>query len=62
MVLTIDGAANAPMYQFNGDVTSLEKFKADTGYIPFTIGHNNKTLLIGPGGGRDVLYVSRRRK
>lgn len=57
MVLTIDGAANAPMYKFDGNVGSLEKFKADTGFIPFTIGSNDKTLLIGPGGGRDVLYA-----
>ena len=57
MVLTIDGAANAPMYKFDGDIKSLEKFKVDTGFLPFTIGKNDKTLLIGPGGGRDVLYA-----
>lgn len=57
MVLTIDGAANSPMYEFGGRVESLEKFKVDPGYLPFAIGSNNKTLLIGPGGGRDVLYA-----
>lgn len=57
MILTIDGAANAPMHEFNGNIESLEKFKVDSGYLPFTIGSNNKTLLIGPGGGRDVLYA-----
>ena len=57
MVLTIDGAANSPMYEFDGRVESLEKFKVDPGYLPFAIGSNNKTLLIGPGGGRDVLYA-----
>ncbi|MDO8685836.1 MAG: hypothetical protein Q7J78_04100 [Clostridiales bacterium] len=57
MILTIDGAANAPMYRFDGDIGSLEKFKADTGFLPFTIGSSSKTLLIGPGGGRDVLYA-----
>ncbi|WP_192875003.1 spermine synthase [Clostridium thermosuccinogenes] len=57
MILTIDGAANAPMYEFDGDVESLKKFEADSGFLPFTIGRNDKTLLIGPGGGRDVLYA-----
>lgn len=57
MILTIDGAANAPMYKFDGDVGSLEKFKADTGFLPFTVGSSSKTLVIGPGGGRDVLYA-----
>lgn len=57
MILTIDGAANALMYEFNGNIESLDKFKVDSGYLPFTTGSNNKTLLIGPGGGRDVLYA-----
>ena len=57
MILTIDGSANAPMYQFDGDVNSLDQFRTDTGFLPFTLGNNNKTLLIGPGGGRDVLYA-----
>lgn len=57
MILTIDGAANAPMYEFDGNIESLEKFKEDSGYLPYTIGNNSKTLLIGPGGGRDVLYA-----
>lgn len=57
MILTIDGAANTPMYKFDGDVESLAKFKLDIGFIPFTIGTNSKTLLIGSGGGRDVLYT-----
>jgi len=57
MILTIDGTANAPMYQFDGDVKSLEGYKVDTGFMPFAIGKNEKTLLIGPGGGRDVLYA-----
>ncbi|MGE5633062.1 MAG: hypothetical protein ACM3TR_18490 [Caulobacteraceae bacterium] len=56
-ILTIDGAANAPMYKFNGDVGSLGGFKTDTGFLPFTVGSNKKTLLIGAGGGRDVLYA-----
>lgn len=57
MILTIDGAANAPMYKFDGDIGSLEKFKMDTGFLPYVVGNSSKTLLIGSGGGRDVLYA-----
>lgn len=57
MILTIDGSANSPMYKFDGDFDSLEGFKGDTGFLPFVVGSNSKTLLIGPGGGRDVLYA-----
>ncbi len=57
MLITIDGAANAPMYKFDGNIKSLEAIKSDTGFLPYTIGNNKKTLLIGSGGGRDVLYA-----
>lgn len=57
MILTIDGSANASMYKFDGDTRSLDKFKQDTGFLPFAIGSNSKSILIGPGGGRDVLYA-----
>jgi len=57
MILTIDGSANAPMFKFDGQVESLDEFKKDTGFLPFMLGNNEKTLLIGPGGGRDVLYA-----
>ncbi len=57
MTVTIDGAANAPMYEFDGNIESLEKFKNDIGYLPFSMEDSNKTLVIGPGGGRDILYA-----
>lgn len=57
MVITIDGAANAPMMKFDGNIESLEGYKEDTEFLPFAIGSNNKTLIIGPGGGRDILYA-----
>jgi len=56
-ILTIDGAANAPMYVFDGDTESLYVFKANTGYIPFIIGENQSSLIIGAGGGRGILYA-----
>jgi hypothetical protein len=45
------------MFEYDGNIRSLDKYKADNGYIPFTIGENDKTLLIGVGGGLDVLYA-----
>lgn len=57
MLVTIDGAANAPMYKFDGKVDSLEKYKKELEYLPFAFGNNNSTLIIGPGGGRDLLYA-----
>lgn len=57
MIVTIDGSANAPMYKFDGNLESLEKYKNSISFLPFSIGKNNKTLLIGSGGGSDVLYA-----
>ncbi|MDK2934407.1 MAG: hypothetical protein PWP27_2217 [Clostridiales bacterium] len=57
MLVTIDGAANAPMYKFDGKQESLEKYKKHAEYLPFSFGTNNSTLIIGPGGGRDLLYA-----
>ena len=56
-ILTIDGAANAPMYVFDGNIESLYVFKENTGYIPFIIGENESSLIIGAGGGRGILYA-----
>ena len=56
-IITIDGTANAPMYVFDGNIDSLNVFKGNTGYIPFTIVERPKTLVIGAGGGRGVLYA-----
>ncbi|WHH59952.1 hypothetical protein [Petroclostridium sp. X23] len=57
MVVTIDGAANAPMYRFDGNMESLDKYKKNTEFIPFSFGKNDSTLIIGPGGGRDILFA-----
>jgi predicted membrane-bound spermidine synthase len=57
LLVTIDGAANAPMYKFDGNIKSLEKYKSDIEYIPYTFGKNDNTLIIGAGGGRDLLYA-----
>lgn len=65
MEIYIDGTASAPMYQFNGDLenpdTSVQDLKTTfTGYFPFyflTEEERDSALIIGPGGGRDVLLA-----
>ena len=57
MFLILDGGATAPMFEFDGDIRNLEKFKTDNGYIPFAVGNPDNVLLIGVGGGLDVLYA-----
>ncbi|MFO8031381.1 MAG: hypothetical protein R6U22_02450 [Desulfohalobiaceae bacterium] len=65
MDIYVDGTAGMPMYKFSGDfqdpgpeVESLkEKFP---GYFPLQIieeEHKDTALIIGPGGGRDILLA-----
>jgi len=65
MRLYVDGTAGTPMYRFNGNLNApdeevrrlKEKF---TGYFPFFFlspDQKNNALLIGFGGGRDILLA-----
>ncbi len=63
MKIYIDGTAGTPMYRFNGDLDNPNEAVADlktgfTGYFPFLSlsgAEKDNALIIGPGGGRDVL-------
>jgi len=65
MDLYIDGTAGSPMYQFNGNLNSPDAAvnalrTSFPGYVPFL--HlqepdKDHILIIGPGGGRDVLLA-----
>lgn len=55
-IVTIDGAAGASMHKFNGDINTIQYLKNDLDYFPYVLGENNKVLIIGPGGGKDILY------
>jgi arsenate reductase-like glutaredoxin family protein len=35
----------------------VEQMKSDVNYIPFSFGKNEKSLVIGSGGGKDVLFA-----
>lgn len=53
----VDGGASSEMIPFNGDLKSIEYLKNDIGYFPFAYRRNNSALLIGPGGGKDILFA-----
>ncbi|MFC1838919.1 hypothetical protein ACFL1N_05005 [Thermodesulfobacteriota bacterium] len=65
MDIYIDGTAGSPMYRFSGDVknpgTAIKKIKNSfPGYFPFfhlQEKERNNALVIGPGGGRDILLM-----
>ena len=65
MKIYIDGTAGTPMYRFNGDFdrpdTAIEDLKNSfPGYFPFFFlseAERDNALIIGPGGGRDVLLA-----
>ena len=64
MDIYLDGTAGTPMYKFNGDVNNpnkeVEELKTFPGFFPLShFSHEEKdnALIIGPGGGRDVLIA-----
>jgi len=65
MELYLDGTSSAPMYQFSGDFANpespIDSLKTDfTGYFPFFFlqpEEKDSALIIGPGGGRDVVLA-----
>ena len=65
MDIYLDGTAGSPMYRFTGDAGNpgpvIERLKTTfPGYFPFLSlreGEKDDALIIGPGGGRDVLLA-----
>lgn len=56
----IDGTAGTAMYRFDGNIKSLDRseFTHFSGYFPFEVlpeKEKETVLIIGPGGGREVL-------
>lgn len=54
-----DGSAGTRMYHFDGDFdsqnTSVSELRYSSAYFPFYFGENERVLVIGSGGGMDVL-------
>ncbi len=56
-VILIDGGAGSVMVNFDGNLDSIEYLKRNVGYMPFAYQPNSSALIIGPGGGKDMLYA-----
>lgn len=56
-LIVMDGGAAAPIVRFNGDLNQVQYLKEEVNYIPFSFGNNKDTLVIGSGGGKDVLFA-----
>ncbi len=56
-IVLVDGGAASRMIPFDGDLESVEYLKRNLGYFPFSYKENQSALLIGPGGGRDILLA-----
>jgi len=56
-VIYIDGGAGSDMLKFDGDPNKVSYLIEDIGFFPFYQGRKDKILIIGPGGGKDVLLA-----
>ena len=58
-VIFVDGGAGTTLYHFNGDFnssdSSVPKLRNSTQYFPYLFTDKDSSLVIGPGGGLDVL-------
>jgi hypothetical protein len=59
MRLNIDGMAETPIVRFNGDLESVRFLDYDVSSLVYHLRTHARTLVIGPGGGRDVLTALR---
>lgn len=55
MVLDIDGTAWTPMVEFDGNLFAYEFLRQSVIYVAHHLRPKGKVLIIGPGGGRDIL-------
>ena len=53
--LIIDGDAGTPITKFDGDLSTLAYLEYDVTNIAYSLPDVNKAVIIGVGGGRDVL-------
>jgi spermidine synthase len=59
LVIDIDAGANTPILAAPRDPSDLEFLSHDLTGLPFTVVRPRRTLVIGPGGGRDVVLALR---
>jgi len=52
-----DGGAASEVFRFNGDLSSVEYLRQDPGFPALSQAEKGRILIIGPGGGRDILVA-----
>ncbi len=55
LMLQIDACAGTPLTAFNGTLNAIEHLRYDVTNVAHYLRHPAKVLVIGPGGGRDLL-------
>lgn len=50
-----DGGAGSYMLRFDGSLDALQSWREGIEYLPFTTGQADRLLVIGAGGGKDIL-------
>ena len=55
--LYVDGGAGSYMFRFPGDYRRLFFVRREAAFFPYYFSPRERTLIIGPGGGADVLYA-----
>ena len=55
--IEIDSDAYTPVLRFNGELSTMAFLKRDLSSLGFSLATKGEVLIIGPGGGRDVLMA-----
>ncbi len=55
--LYVDGGAGSYMFRFADDFRSLFFLRREAAFLPYYFGPRARALIIGPGGGQDILYA-----
>ena len=55
--LYVDGGAGSYMFRFPGDYRRLFFLRREAAFFPYYFSQRERALIIGPGGGADVLYA-----
>jgi hypothetical protein len=56
-IIYIDAGASTDILRWSGSVEDLQYLKKDFDFLPYCLVDSPKTLIIGSGGGRDVLVA-----
>src|SRR5919198_1134510 len=56
--IAIDADADTPIFRWNGSISDIQWLKQYMDYLPYEVSNsNNNTLVIGSGGGEDILVA-----